>query len=71
MESYNYFKDERTANILWLSSNVRDVVWYADLSDIKKSFDPADLLEVGSIEKCPFGETRKLYRVKFLGLAGV
>ena len=71
MESYEYLKDQRTANILWLSSNVVDVVWYADLTEIKKSFDPADLLEVGSIVKCPFGESRKLYKVKFLGLAGV
>ena len=64
----NYDNDTRTAKIMWMSSQTKDVVWYADLTPKKESFKEEDLLKPGTIVKCPFGEKRKLYRVKFLGL---
>ena len=65
---YEYNDDTRKASIMWLSSGIKDTVWYADLTPITKSFKKEDLLEVGTIVKCPFGVKRKLYKVKFLGL---
>ena len=66
---YCYKNDTRQAQVLWLNENIIDVVWYADLIPIVKSFNEEDILKVGTIVKHPFGKKhQKLFDVKFLGL---
>ena len=68
MATYQYEKDLREAKIRWIKTNKIDVVWYAHLDPIIKSFEEKDVLKTGEIVSCCYGKSQKFYEVEFLGL---